>query len=137
MDYRLYLTNPAGAADCHPGRIAHYGDEIMYAIPIVLLVVGIIGGLALGFIMGKLKGENETLKLLMERRRRTKNDIALFEDALAVVTDLVIRQQVEEKRNEAVSNYFFVRMAHLREVLGEGRNGFDYKSGPANRPKDY
>ena len=109
----------------------------MYAIPIVLLIVGIIGGLALGFIMGKLKGENETLKQLMERRRRTKNDIALFEDAMAIVTDLTIRQQVETHRNEAVEHYFFTRMAQLKDKLGEGRNGFDYKSGPANRPEDY
>lgn len=109
----------------------------MYAVPISLSVIGILAALLLGYILGKLKGENETLKEYMERRRRTQNDIALFEDAMAIIADLVVRQQVEEKRGEAVSNYFFVRMAQLKEILGEGRNGFDYESKPARRPKDY
>jgi hypothetical protein len=109
----------------------------MYAIPVGLFVVGALVGLALGYVIGKLWGELKVLRELMERRRRTQSDIALFEDALAVVTDLTIRQQVEVKRSEAVSNYFYVRMAHLSELLGQGRNGFDYKSKPAKRPKDY
>ena len=109
----------------------------MYAISIGLFVVGTLVGLALGCVIGKLWGENKLLREFMERKRRTQSDIALFEDALAVVTDLTIRQQIEEKRNEAVSNYAYVRMAHLSDLLGQGRNGFNYKSKPAKRPEDY
>ncbi len=109
----------------------------MYAIPIGLLIVGALGGLVLGYVIGKLWGELKVLRELVEHKRRTQSDIALFEDALAVVTDLTIRQQVEEKRNEAVSNYVYVRMAHLSDLLGQGRNGFNYKSKPAKRPEDY
>jgi len=109
----------------------------MYAIPIVLLVLGLLGGIALGYVIGKLKGEVITLRELMERRRRTQSDIAMFEDALAIVTDLAIRQDVEIKRNEAVHHYMNVRLASLSNILGQGRNGFDYESKPAKRPKDY
>ena len=109
----------------------------MYTVSIGLFIVGTLIGLVLGYVVGKLWGENKLLREFMERKRRTQSDIALFEDALAVVTDLTIRQQVEEKRNEAVGNYVYVRMAHLSDLLGQGRNGFDYKSKPAKRPKDY
>lgn len=121
----------------HSGNTTHIGDETMYAIPIVLLVLGLLGGIALGYVIGKLKGEVITLRELMERRRRTQSDIAMFEDALAIVTDLAIRQDVEIKRNEAVHHYMNVRLASLSNILGQGRNGFDYESKPAKRPKDY
>jgi len=109
----------------------------MYAVQIGLFVVGTLIGLVLGYVIGKLWGELKILRELMEHKRRTQSDIALFEDALAVVADLTIRQQVEEKRNEAISNYAYVRMAQLSELLGQGRNGFNYKSKSAKRPEDY
>jgi hypothetical protein len=109
----------------------------MYAIPISLFIIGIVSGLVLGYVIGKLGGELKVLREITDRRRRTQSDIALFEDALAVVTDLTIRQQVEEKRDEAVRNYFYVRMAHLSDLLGQGRNGFKYQSKPSKRAEDY
>lgn len=109
----------------------------MYTIPLGLLVVGLITGLLLGYVIGKLWGELKTLRELVTNKRRTHGDIALFEDAMAVLTDLRIRTEVEEKRNEAVNHYFNKRMAHLKSILGEGRTGFDYESKASKRPEDY
>lgn len=109
----------------------------MYLIPGALIIIGVLVGTALGYVIGKLKQQLISLQELVEHKRRTQSDIALFEDAVAIVTDLTVRQEVENKRNEAVSHYMNVRMAQLKDILGNGRNGFDYESKPANRPKDY
>lgn len=109
----------------------------MYLISGAFIIVGILLGIALGYVIGKLRQELISLQDLVEHKRRTQSDIALFEDAVAIVTDLAVRQDVEKKRNEAVSHYIDVRLAQLGTILGEGRNGFEYQSKPANRPKDY
>lgn len=100
------------------------------------IIVGCLLGLVLGYIIGKLWGE---LKVLREQapKRRSNSDIALFEDAVAVVADLRYRQRVEEYRNEAVREYFDKRMAGLVDLLGNARNGGEYKSKPSKRPNDY
>jgi hypothetical protein len=109
----------------------------MYYLVGGLVLLGVILGTVLGYIIGKLWGELSTLRELMANKRRTHSDIALFEDAMAVLADLRVRHEVEDKRNEAVSHYFNLRMAQLRDMLGEGRTGFKYKSKKSKRPKDY
>jgi hypothetical protein len=109
----------------------------MYYFVIGLFVLGVLLGISLGYVIGKLWGELKTLRELVSNKRRTHGDIALFEDAMAVLTDLKIRQDVEKKRDEAVSHYFDLRMAQLRSILGEGRSGFDYESKASRRPEDY
>jgi hypothetical protein len=109
----------------------------MYYFIGALVALAIVIAAFLGYTIGKLKGEIKLLQELNTNKRRTHSDIALFEDALSVITDLRYRQRVEEKRDEAIRNYFYMRLVALADILGQGRNGFDYESKENNRPKDY